>query len=112
MSIPVKSDIDAGVPHLLLDIFGALPLVDQQTGTGMPQIVEADCRSNPCRLQRWFENPRNDIYVVQWPRNSRGKDQVLVLIFFSHLQLLLNLTPLVCFECVQAGRRQIHRCDG
>lgn len=42
--VPVKinRDRDGGMPHLLLHIDRALALLEQQTGEGMTQIMEAN----------------------------------------------------------------------
>ncbi len=42
MPVNVDGDLDAGVPHLLLNISERLSILQEQAGKCVPEIVEAD----------------------------------------------------------------------
>ena len=56
MAVGVHSDLDGVVAQLLLDVYGAFPILKEKARVGMAQVVETDT-TEPCFLQNCPEIP-------------------------------------------------------
>ena len=74
MTVNVESHLNRGVPHLGLDIFQVLSLLDLETPIGVPQIVKSNL-AEVCGTDRINEKGRRLTTKAQ--RKARARDQGL-----------------------------------
>src|SRR6266511_885145 len=65
MTVPVHRDLDRAVSEVYLDRLRVSTLRDQQRGTGVSQVMEADLLGQAGAAQRWAEKALIEVVVSQ-----------------------------------------------
>src|SRR5712692_5066974 len=73
MPVGIDGDPDTVVSQLVFHVGQGFPILDQQTGEGMPQVVNAQ-PPQPCLCQQLRPDPPPEVMVVHQLLLAVGKD--------------------------------------
>src|SRR6186997_1509214 len=72
MSINIHGDLNAVMAELIPDIGQAFPLLNEERGIGMAEVMNADT-PYPCLIQTPVKDSRPEILLVEDPACARAK---------------------------------------